>query len=724
MTLSYEATLAVLGRAVLDLTGQENPATLSLRRRLAELSPLAQRTAQDAVTLTGYRPPDWQHPLAPVFSLLAGAGSQHLLPLPLQATPVYPKTAVAPDEQGRAAEATRAALLENLGRLPPEPNQLLFLLEKYASGVSTGEPGLAFGDLARLAAATAGALAHGAQRLRLVGADFSGIQRFIYTISAKGALKGLRARSFFLELLAQDVARRLLERLALTRANLIYAGGGHIFLLVPDTPVAEAAVAAVQAEFNQWLLADLGGSLYLAVGTAGFPPQLMAPDSEGVPALWREVSARVARDKAARFHQQVSEADFWSPRSPGQARCQVCHRETDSPLPLHPPEADEPAPLACPLCAALYNLGGDLPHAHFVAIGNPGGGESLRIGDAGYYLCATAEEVQRTPGRAGVLVMAGLQATDYALPDAYPLWTCRYAQASSNGRSAATFEELAEKATGKPLIGVLRLDVDNLGRLFAGGLPAGRRDFARVAALSRSLTHFFRLHLDSLCAGDLGEGLTPLRLSPGSGPRPVTVVYSGGDDLFLVGAWNQVLELAFDIRRAFARYTGGTLTLSGGTVAREFHGPIHRLAEEAGEAEADAKDNGKDSISPLYAGRHLDRQGRPLPAALKWAQAEALLQQVLEPALGPLGRGDRPGTRLPRAFIYRLMGLADVHRQHGALYLPRLAYLLARIDEGIRRQPAWQKLREYLMTHDVVDQLPPLLRWLDLLGRGGVADER
>ena len=35
---------------------------------------------------------------------------------------------------------------------------------------------------------------------RLIGGDFSGVQRFIYTISSRGALKGLRGRSFFLEL--------------------------------------------------------------------------------------------------------------------------------------------------------------------------------------------------------------------------------------------------------------------------------------------------------------------------------------------------------------------------------------------------------------------------------------------------------------------------------------------------------------------------------------------
>jgi CRISPR-associated protein Csm1 len=55
--------------------------------------------------------------------------------------------------------------------------------------------------------------------------DISGIQKFIYTISSKGALKGLRSRSFYLEMLLQHVIDCLLDKCGLSRANLIYSGG-------------------------------------------------------------------------------------------------------------------------------------------------------------------------------------------------------------------------------------------------------------------------------------------------------------------------------------------------------------------------------------------------------------------------------------------------------------------------------------------------------------------
>ncbi|NLD46908.1 MAG: type III-A CRISPR-associated protein Cas10/Csm1, partial [Clostridiaceae bacterium] len=47
----------------------------------------------------------------------------------------------------------------------------------------------------------------------LVRADISGIQNFIYTISSKGALKSLRGRSFYLEIMTEYIADEILNSL-------------------------------------------------------------------------------------------------------------------------------------------------------------------------------------------------------------------------------------------------------------------------------------------------------------------------------------------------------------------------------------------------------------------------------------------------------------------------------------------------------------------------------
>ncbi len=48
-----------------------------------------------------------------------------------------------------------------------------------------------------------------------------------------------------------------------------------------------------------------------------------------------------------------------------------------------------------------------------------------------------------------------------------------------------TFEEMCENPNFSRM-GVLRMDVDNLGNIFQKGLPANRATLSRLAALSRS----------------------------------------------------------------------------------------------------------------------------------------------------------------------------------------------------------------------------------------------
>lgn len=91
----------------------------------------------------------------------------------------------------------------------------------------------------------------------------------------------------------------------------------------------------------------------------------------------------------------------------------------------------------------------------------------------------------------------------------------------------------------------LKLDVDDLGWIFAEGFKGPSRDHAsisRMATLSRTLEVFFRAHLEWL----LQEGFSE-----------VYVVYSGGDDVLVLGPWNRVVDLAERIREDFRDFAAG-----------------------------------------------------------------------------------------------------------------------------------------------------------------------
>ena len=77
----------------------------------------------------------------------------------------------------------------------------------------------------------------------LASFDLSGIQDFIYNIASKGAAKQLKARSLYLEFMSENIVDSLLEKLALSRANALYIGGGHAYFVLPNT---EATVAVLE----------------------------------------------------------------------------------------------------------------------------------------------------------------------------------------------------------------------------------------------------------------------------------------------------------------------------------------------------------------------------------------------------------------------------------------------------------------------------------------------
>ena len=119
---------------------------------------------------------------------------------------------------------------------------------------------------------------------------------------------------------------------------------------------------------------------------------------------------------------------------------------------------------------------------------------------------------------------------------------------------------MANEAKGIRRIGILRMDVDNLGHIFIRGLNykegftgGGQSDgqdqeqkklgfLSRQAALSRYINSFFTAYLTDFVEDSF---------------KSCKIIYAGGDDLFAVGPWNKLPELAFEIREKFKEYCCG-----------------------------------------------------------------------------------------------------------------------------------------------------------------------
>lgn len=235
-------------------------------------------------------------PLSPVFTHLNGEHPGHTLPphaldgrlrLPL-------------DGSFRLSagdyEQILLTLRRELSALPPREEWLNSLLSVWESCMSTvpsstntGEsPDISLYDHSKVTAAVGAciseylldrgetdyftALVQQEQSFRLqqafllYSADFSGIQKFIYSVSTRNALKSLRSRSFFLELCMEHYIDELLQLCGLSRANLLYSGGGHCYVLLPNTEKAVRAIQAWNTRFNDFLIEQFGVRLYLADG--------------------------------------------------------------------------------------------------------------------------------------------------------------------------------------------------------------------------------------------------------------------------------------------------------------------------------------------------------------------------------------------------------------------------------------------------------------------------
>ena len=508
----------------------------------------------------------------------------------------------------------------------------------------------------------------------LVTCDMSGIQDFIYNISGSRALKQLRARSLYLELMMEHIVDELMERLRLNRANVLYTGGGHSYMLIPNTDEAKRVVEVFQAELKDWFIREHGADLYVAFAWVECSADDLAnrgDDKRRFSELFKTLSTGLSRAKASRYTaDDVRRMNFACETQDTGRECRECHRSTA--LASH----DE----ICMTCGALQDISNDLVRKDVFAIvdcevenrtnSNPRlslpFGKELLLYDRQHYL-KERPEITRVYTK---------NSWDAGISLATHIWMGDYT-ADTDGKGIAAYADRAstlEEGYGIRRLGVLRADVDNLGVAFASGIPFEKASISRTATLSRSLSFFFKRKINEI----LEEGAYQLQ-----------IIYSGGDDLFIVGNWSDVLYAALDIRAALNEFTGnGALTISAGIGMFDEKYPIARMASETGSLEDAAK---------LHAERRPDGSVRLKDAVALW-RGDAVfswdsLSNVVEPRMREIADIFASNEK-GKAFVYKMIALLRNYDQ--VISAPRLAYLLARSfedsedrDELCRRFYSW-----------------------------------
>ncbi len=204
------------------------------------------------------------------------------------------------------------------------------------------------------------------ENLSLVAGDISGVQAFLYTLTSQGVARGLKGRSFYLSLLGEIAARWLLRRLGLTIANLLYAGGGHFYILANRRQREE--LDGYRAELSRALLKHHRGDLYIAL--AQVPLTVLDFQAKNFAAKWSEVGRELSIAKGRRFAELSPAAlatELFSPESGTSGMggtCAVCHREgAAQPIP-----EDPLGRMKCDFCLSFEELGVALREAEYLAL--------------------------------------------------------------------------------------------------------------------------------------------------------------------------------------------------------------------------------------------------------------------------------------------------------------------------------------------------------------------
>lgn len=530
---------------------------------------------------------------------------------------------------------------------PDDYDTLYYLLKKYTtlipSAVYLDHPDISLFDHLKTTSALANCLYHytkengpdfsdDTETYLVVNGDISGIQKFIYQISSpqeaqKGMSKRLRGRSFYLNLLTDAIVNRLTHELELNPSHILFSGGGQFILLMPHTEKSKQVLKEVYHEINTLFIQKFNADLYLALSSI----PCSGNDLEDFGNIINQLSFENQKNKRSRFRSYFSEI-FHSEDKITYQTCPVCGTSYEGKQTI------------CQDCHAQEDLGTKIANAKYIIrIIKPSSKVDFKELDVGYCfensdksLIQRVNSLSPQEDKLEVLIL-----NDSSLENLYT----RLGQLEnvSIGFSVLGntvprhphygtlyFNHLAEISQGAPKIGMLKMDVDNLGQIFARGLET--RSISRISTMSSFMDLFFsgRVNqiaeqfrvLEGVCPSCedkvelekieilFGEDETPVELykeiegqvcaeCARSAFSTIYITYSGGDDLLVLGPYDDIIRFAQKLREEFKTWTSNNpeINISAGIFMGGSKFPVERGAKFAESSLEKSKNCGKDMIT-------------------------------------------------------------------------------------------------------------------------------
>jgi CRISPR-associated protein Csm1 len=496
----------------------------------------------------------------------------------------------------------------------------------------------------------------------LILGDLSGLQDYLFDVAAEGGgqARRLRARSLSISLLAECAARRILDSVGWTRRELVFSSAGKFLLAGPCLKGASTVTAKTEVDkATRWLLTETCGGLRLAVIFCDSTPGALPI------AVFGRAQQMLQREKMRPWAGCATASGRWQTDTlilPAiSPACELCRRRSAQ----QTFSDDGIDRKICQRCRGDWRLGRDLPTARWLELHTVPGEETFDL--LGFGLRASA---------AGRLSPEALQAFPVGSQSAsgdsriVPRPLARHIPQDKEGHPIE-FKELATYSDGAPLLGILKMDADNLGLAFRKVLNT-TTNLLPLMQFSRRLDDFFATKVNNMM------NQPPWDL--------LYVVFSGGDDLLLIGPWNVAFSFASQVQREFTReFSKDGLTLSAGLAVIKPVFPIRNAVEQADTLLERAKSEcapGAETAKDQFAA---------FGQVWKWHEHETVSHSAKQ-----LIRWVQDDKVMPRGWLHTFLDLAETRiRPEAGPVTARLAYHIGRNLPSRHAEGAKGELRQW-----------------------------
>ena len=483
----------------------------------------------------------------------------------------------------------------------------------------------------------------------LVG-DVSGIQNFIYDgIKSEGAAKTLRGKSFFVKMISDAIALHLIKEFELNLTNIILTAGGKFYILLQNTDDLTKKVEEIKEKLNDYLYKEFFGQLFVNIVTIESNGNEIA---RNFTKILEKGNRKLNWQKDKRFFNQIKENPIFDVRYRSDGTTALDR-----------------------LNEKFKEMGGEIPKAKFIGIRYNHKADNKKtfevIENMSIQFFKSKKDIDISGKNEKIDLVISLN--NIEIVENYPTilrFISNYAPLEENKNSLKSFEDISSTATGNKKIAVYKADVDNLGMIFSIGLKKKKnlsdeelekleetdekekkdyRSISRISTLSRNMEYFFSYWMNSIFEKGKVEIYLGNKIKKEIDLSEIYVLYSGGDDLVIIGPWDKIIFVSYFIKNNFEKFVteNEEITLSGGIAISHPKLKIINGINEAGELEEKSKEIDKDKNALTLFDK-----------SFKWDEFEKIFE--FAERLQKIYGNKEEGEMITQTFLYRCLNYTEM----------------------------------------------------------------